>query len=42
MRFGDVLVVHDLSRLGRNKQEILKVLKLFIQQNQLIVVKIFQ
>ncbi|MEC1305452.1 MULTISPECIES: recombinase family protein [Lysinibacillus] len=23
MRFGDVLVVHDLSRFGRNKQEIL-------------------
>lgn len=22
MRFGDVLVVHDLSRFGRNKQEI--------------------
>jgi len=23
MRFGDVLVIHDLSRFGRNKQEIL-------------------
>lgn len=23
MRFGDVLVIHDLGRFGRNKQEIL-------------------
>jgi len=38
MRFGDVLVVHDLSRFGRNKQEILNEWKNIIEEEIDIVV----
>lgn len=37
MRFGDVLVVHDLSRFGRNKQEILNEWK-EITENEIDIV----
>lgn len=38
MRFGDVLVVHDLSRFGRNKQEIKDEWKVLIEEEIDIVV----
>lgn len=38
MRFGDVLVVHDLSRFGRNKQEIRNEWKMMIDEDIDIVV----
>lgn len=38
MRFGDVLVVHDLSRFGRNKEEIRNEWKSLIDQDIDIVV----
>lgn len=38
MRFGDVLVVHDLSRFGRNKQEIRDEWKALIEEKIDIVV----
>jgi DNA invertase Pin-like site-specific DNA recombinase len=38
MRFGDVLVVHDLSRFGRNKQEIRNEWKSMIDEDIDIVV----
>lgn len=38
MRFGDVLVVHDLSRFGRNKQEIIDEWKSLIDEEIEIVV----
>ncbi|MGG0717653.1 recombinase family protein [Robertmurraya massiliosenegalensis] len=38
MRFGDVLVVHDLSRFGRNKQEIRDEWKAIIEEEIDIVV----
>lgn len=38
MRFGDVLVVHDLSRFGRNKQEIKDEWKALIEEEIDIVV----
>ncbi|GGE53420.1 DNA recombinase [Pullulanibacillus camelliae] len=38
MRFGDVLVVHDLSRFGRNKQEIRDEWKALIEEEIDIVV----
>lgn len=38
MRFGDVLVVHDLSRFGRNKKEIMKEWKSLIDDEIDIVV----
>lgn len=38
MRFGDVLVVHDLSRFGRNKQEIRNEWKAMIDEDIDIVV----
>ena len=38
MRFGDVLVVHDLSRFGRNKQEIRNEWKSIIDEEIDIVV----
>lgn len=38
MRFGDVLVVHDLSRFGRNKQEIRNEWKQIIEEEIDIVV----
>lgn len=38
MRFGDVLVVHDLSRFGRNKEDILKEWKAIIEEEIDIVV----
>lgn len=38
MRFGDVLVVHDLSRFGRNKQEIRNEWKSMIDEEIDIVV----
>ena len=38
MRFGDVLVVHDLSRFGRNKQEIRNEWKKMIDEEIDIVV----
>jgi len=37
MRFGDVLVIHDLSWFGRKKYENLKIIKLFIQQTGVLV-----
>ncbi|WP_099157563.1 recombinase family protein [Virgibacillus ndiopensis] len=38
MRFGDVLVVHDLSRFGRNKQEIKDEWKVLVEEEIDIVV----
>src|SRR5699024_2021562 len=38
MRFGDVLVVHDLSRFGRNKEEIRNEWKALIEEEVDIVV----
>lgn len=38
LRFGDVLVVHDLSRFGRNKEEIRDEWKTLIQEEVDIVV----
>ncbi|WLR41737.1 recombinase family protein [Bacillus carboniphilus] len=38
LRFGDTLVVHDLSRFGRNKQEIIKEWEGLIEDNIDIVV----
>ncbi|KIL74197.1 Site-specific recombinase protein [Bacillus badius] len=38
MRFGDVLVVHDLSRFGRNKEEIRSEWKAMIDEDIDIVV----
>ncbi|MGF6952441.1 DNA invertase Pin-like site-specific DNA recombinase [Neobacillus sp. B4I6] len=38
MRFGDVLVVHDLSRFGRNKEEIRNEWKMLIEEEIDIVV----
>lgn len=38
MRFGDVLVVHDLSRFGRNKEEIRNEWKMLIDEEIDIVV----
>ena len=38
MRFGDVLVVHDLSRFGRNKEEIRDEWKLLIDEEIDVVV----
>ncbi|WP_270363423.1 recombinase family protein [Bacillus paranthracis] len=38
MRFGDVLVVHDLSRFGRNKEEIRNEWKKLIEEEIDIVV----
>lgn len=38
MRFGDVLVVHDLSRFGRNKEEIRNEWKILIEKEIDIVV----
>ncbi|MDA6130847.1 recombinase family protein, partial [Escherichia coli] len=38
MRFGDVLVVHDLSRFGRNKEEIMSEWKSLVDDNIDIVV----
>lgn len=38
MRFGDILVVHDLSRFGRNKQEIIDEWKALIEEEINIVV----
>lgn len=38
MRFGDILVVHDLSRFGRNKQEIIDEWKALIEEEIDIVV----
>jgi len=38
MRFGDVLVVHDLSRFGRNKEEIRNEWKALIEEEIDIVV----
>ncbi|NUH84783.1 recombinase family protein [Bacillus firmus] len=38
LRFGDVLVVHDLSRFGRNKEEIINEWKSLVDDNIDIVV----
>ncbi|MCP1191487.1 recombinase family protein [Priestia flexa] len=38
MRFGDVLVVHDLSRFGRNKEDIRNEWKMLIEEEIDIVV----
>lgn len=38
LRFGDVLVVHDLSRFGRNKEEIRDEWKVLIQEEVDLVV----
>ncbi|MFD1447954.1 recombinase family protein [Oceanobacillus profundus] len=38
MRFGDVLVVHDLSRFGRNKKQILEEWKKLVEEEIDIVV----
>lgn len=38
MRFGDVLVVHDLSRFGRNKQEIIDEWEALVKEEFDIVV----
>lgn len=38
LRFGDVLVVHDLSRFGRNKEEIMSEWKSLVDDNIDIVV----
>ncbi|WP_346729210.1 recombinase family protein [Lederbergia citrea] len=38
MRFGDVLVVHDLSRFGRNKQEIIDEWEALVKEEIDIVV----
>lgn len=38
MRFGDVLVVHDLSRFGRNKEEIRNEWKKLIEEEIDIVI----
>jgi DNA invertase Pin-like site-specific DNA recombinase len=38
MRFGDVLVVHDVSRLGHNKEEIRNKWKILIEEEIDIVV----
>jgi len=38
MRFGDVLVVHDLSRFGRNKEEIRNEWKMLVEEEIDIVV----
>ena len=38
LRFGDVLVVHDLSRFGRNKEEIMIEWKSLVEDNIDIVV----
>ena len=38
MRFGDVLVVHDLSRFGRNKEEIRNEWKMLIDEEIDVVV----
>ncbi|WP_203249297.1 recombinase family protein [Sporosarcina beigongshangi] len=38
MRFGDVLIVHDLSRFGRNKQEIMDEWEALIEEEIDIVV----
>lgn len=38
LRFGDILVVHDLSRFGRNKEEIMSEWKSLVDDNIDIVV----
>ncbi|MEK5105027.1 recombinase family protein [Cytobacillus sp. FSL M8-0252] len=38
LRFGDIIVIHDLSRFGRNKEEIMNEWKSLVEENIDIVV----